>query len=52
MTKNDICFSSFSYLLHRITGNLRFLFLDIRDTELVLECYFESVPSVIEKEIN
>lgn len=53
MTTNEIYYSSFVYLLHRITNNLRFIYLEISKNPnvIILKCYYFTYPSDVEKEM-
>jgi len=53
ITNNQIYFSSFIYLLHRITSNTRFIYLEInRNPNVkVIKCYSVINISDLEKEM-
>lgn len=53
MTNNEIYYSSFVYLLHRITSNMRFIYLEINRNSnvIIIKCFFDINPSEIEKEM-
>lgn len=53
MTNNEIYYSSFVYLLHKTTSNLRFIYLEIdrNPNVITLRCYYDTFPNDLEKEL-
>lgn len=53
MTNDEIYYNSFPYLLHKITANLRYIFLEIsrEKKQIIVVGYYANDVSEIEKEL-
>lgn len=54
MNNNDIYYNSLVYVLHKVTPNLRYIFMHINthdEPEIILKAYYEASHSDIETEL-
>jgi hypothetical protein len=51
MSNDEIYYNSFPFLLHKITSNLRYIFLEIEDKKINVTGYYTANPDDIEIEL-